>query len=79
MTKPPAHLPQPDYAAVHTDIIALLESARSTAARSGNALMTASYWEIDQCSWCGGGQWSVWQVFEPPGPPRSQHPGSPGA
>jgi predicted nuclease of restriction endonuclease-like (RecB) superfamily len=46
MTKPPAHLPQPDYAAVHTDIIALLESARSTAARSVNALMTASYWEI---------------------------------
>jgi predicted nuclease of restriction endonuclease-like (RecB) superfamily len=37
---------QAEYAAVHTDIIALLESARSAAARSVNALMTASYWEI---------------------------------
>lgn len=37
---------QADYVAVHTDIIALLESARRAAARSVNALMTASYWEI---------------------------------
>ena len=37
---------QADYAAVHTDIVALLESARRAAARSVNALMTASYWEI---------------------------------
>ncbi len=31
---------------VHTGIVELLESARRTAARSVNALMTASYWEI---------------------------------
>ncbi len=37
---------QADYAAVHTDIVALLESTRRAAARSVNALMTASYWEI---------------------------------
>lgn len=42
----PAVPERADYAAVHTDIIALLESARSTAARSVNALMTACYWEI---------------------------------
>lgn len=35
-----------DYATVHTDIVQLLESARRAAARSVNALMTASYWEI---------------------------------
>ena len=37
---------QADYATVHTDIVALLELARRAAARSVNALMTASYWEI---------------------------------
>ena len=37
---------QAGYTAVHTDIVTLLESARSAAARSVNALMTASYWEI---------------------------------
>lgn len=42
----PAKPDQVDYAAVHTDIVALLESARRAAARSVNALMTASYWEI---------------------------------
>ncbi len=42
----PAVPAQADYAAVHTDIVALLESARRAAARSVNALMTASYWEI---------------------------------
>lgn len=42
----PAILAQADYAAVHTGIVALLESARRAAARSVNALMTASYWEI---------------------------------
>ncbi len=42
----PAQPDQADYANVHTDIVALLESARSAAARSVNALMTASYWEI---------------------------------
>lgn len=35
-----------DYLGMHGDIVALLESARRTAARSVNALMTASYWEI---------------------------------
>ena len=42
----PAILDQTDYATVHTDIVALLESARRAAARSVNALMTASYWEV---------------------------------
>lgn len=42
----PANPDQADYAAVHGDIVALLESARVAAARSVNALMTASYWEI---------------------------------
>lgn len=42
----PAVPDQAHYAAVHTDIVALLESARRAAARSVNALMTASYWEI---------------------------------
>ncbi len=37
---------QTDYAAVHTGIVTLLETARRAAARSVNALMTASYWEI---------------------------------
>lgn len=37
---------QADYATVHADIVALLEAARRAAARSVNALMTASYWEI---------------------------------
>lgn len=35
-----------DYGGIHSDIVALLETARRTAARSINALMTASYWEI---------------------------------
>ncbi|MGZ8219377.1 PDDEXK nuclease domain-containing protein [Methylomagnum sp.] len=40
------NLTQNDYAAIHGGIVALLEEARRTAARSVNALMTASYWEI---------------------------------
>ncbi|SCU75699.1 conserved hypothetical protein [Cupriavidus necator] len=36
----------PDYAIIHGDIVTLLEVARRAAARSVNALMTASYWEI---------------------------------
>ena len=36
----------PDYGGMHGDIVALLEAARHAAARSVNALMTASYWEI---------------------------------
>jgi predicted nuclease of restriction endonuclease-like (RecB) superfamily len=35
-----------DYSGMQGDIVALLEAARHTAARSLNALMTASYWEI---------------------------------
>lgn len=48
MTKPstPATQAPANYAAVHGDIVALLEAARRAAARSVNALMTASYWEI---------------------------------
>lgn len=37
---------QPDYGGIHGDIVAMLEAARHAAARSVNALMTASYWEI---------------------------------
>jgi predicted nuclease of restriction endonuclease-like (RecB) superfamily len=36
----------PDYGGIRSDIVALLEAARHAAARSVNALMTASYWEI---------------------------------
>jgi predicted nuclease of restriction endonuclease-like (RecB) superfamily len=42
----PASPDQTNYAAVHADIVALLEAARRAAARSVNALMTATYWEI---------------------------------
>ena len=34
------------YGDVHTAVVELLETARLAAARSVNALMTASYWEI---------------------------------
>jgi len=34
------------YGDIHTGIVDLLEAVRRTAARSVNALMTASYWEI---------------------------------
>ena len=34
------------YRGIHGDIVALLEQARHAAARSVNALMTATYWEI---------------------------------
>jgi predicted nuclease of restriction endonuclease-like (RecB) superfamily len=34
------------YASVHGEIVALLQAARRAAARSVNALMTATYWEI---------------------------------
>jgi len=42
----PAKPAQADYAAVHADIVALLEAGRRTAARSVNAVMAASYWAI---------------------------------
>jgi hypothetical protein len=35
-----------DYSRIHGDIVTLLESARRAAARSVNALMTATYWAI---------------------------------
>lgn len=35
-----------DYSGIHGDIVALLEAARHAVARSVNALMTATYWEI---------------------------------
>lgn len=35
-----------EYAGIHSDIVALIETARRAAARSINALMTATYWEI---------------------------------
>jgi len=37
---------QADYAAVHADIVALLEAARRAAARSVNAVMTTTYWSV---------------------------------
>jgi DUF1016 N-terminal domain len=37
-----------DYAEIRGGIVALLEAARRAAARSVNALMTASYWTIGQ-------------------------------
>lgn len=43
---PSVVLDQAGYAAVQADIVALLEAARRAAARSVNAMMTASYWEI---------------------------------
>lgn len=38
--------PPTGYAAVHVGIVDLLQAARTQVARSVNALMTASYWEI---------------------------------
>lgn len=35
-----------DYSGIHGDIVALLKLGRRSAARSVNALMTATYWEI---------------------------------
>lgn len=48
MTEPtvPAVTGQADYTVIRGEIVTLLEAARRTAARSVNALMTASYWEI---------------------------------
>ncbi len=36
----------PEYSVVHSEIVLLLDTARSAAARSVNAVMTATYWEI---------------------------------
>jgi predicted nuclease of restriction endonuclease-like (RecB) superfamily len=49
-TPAPAKAPAPrapaGYAGLHSGIVELLESARHAAARTINALMTATYWEI---------------------------------
>jgi hypothetical protein len=39
-----------DYSGLHGNIVALLETARQSAARAINALMTATYWEIGHAS-----------------------------
>ena len=36
----------PEYSAVHSEIVVLLDAARRAAARSVNAVMTATYWEV---------------------------------
>lgn len=38
--------PPAGYASIHDGIVELLDAARQAAARSVNALMTASYWEV---------------------------------
>ncbi|MFC0403069.1 DUF1016 N-terminal domain-containing protein [Paraburkholderia rhizosphaerae] len=35
-----------DYVGLHDDLVSVVESARRTAARNINAVMTAAYWEI---------------------------------
>jgi len=47
-TAPP--IPTPAYADVHEGIVALVQHARNAAARSVNALMTSTYWEIGDAS-----------------------------
>jgi hypothetical protein len=42
----PAEIADEAYAAVLADVSHLLESARRAAARSVNAVMTASYWAV---------------------------------
>jgi hypothetical protein len=39
-------IPAASYAGVHEGIVALVQGARHAAARSVNALMTSTYWEI---------------------------------
>ena len=39
-------LPEAGYARLHGGVVALLEAARTAAARSANAVMTASYWDV---------------------------------
>jgi len=51
-------LPVAEYSAVRAEIVGLLETARSAAARSVNALMTATYWGVGRriVSFDQGGQ-----------------------
>lgn len=46
-TRKSAALPT-GYAGIHGGIVELLNAARQAAARRVNALMTASYWEIEK-------------------------------
>ena len=39
-------IPAEEYAGLHGEIVSVVESARLTAARSVNSVMTAAYWEI---------------------------------
>ncbi len=43
---PDALVPTADYDGLLGEVVVLLESARRTAARAVNAVMTATYWEI---------------------------------
>lgn len=45
-TKTAPSISTPTYAGVHEGIVALVQGARYAAARSVNALMTSTYWEI---------------------------------
>lgn len=51
-------MPIPDYSAIQAGIVGLLDAARRSAARSVNAVMTATYWEIGRriVSFDQGGQ-----------------------
>ncbi|MBX2991033.1 MAG: DUF1016 family protein [Bacteroidetes bacterium] len=44
--RPPSRTRVPDYATILSRLVALFEQARHTAARSVNAVMTATYWEM---------------------------------
>ena len=46
MTYPRENMIERHYSDIHEGIVALLQAARTASARSVNALMTASYWEI---------------------------------
>ena len=43
---PDALVPAADYNGLLGEVVVLLETARRTAARAVNAVMTAAYWEI---------------------------------
>ncbi len=46
MPKEKLNRPDPEYADVRASIVELLRAARAASARSVNAVMTATYWEI---------------------------------
>jgi predicted nuclease of restriction endonuclease-like (RecB) superfamily len=45
-TNPVGLVPVAEYQRIHNDLVSVVQTARNVAARSVNALMTASYWEI---------------------------------